>query len=186
MRGDRVHCPILSFFYNMTMKSSTTEDQKELLSIDENEKDIVTIPYTNDKYKIGWMCQRTLQLMSRLDLAHGHKEEEEQTLENVDGKSKLMAKAASYAILNGVKIFFFHWFLWRYFFYIKGYTATQLLPIIEMAKKKAPQVDYFLGLILVGQMRITNPTMTTEEAERFRAELGLESNQALEKNTLGL
>lgn len=168
------------------MDKISVQDQKELLSIDQNGSDIVEIPRTKDKWKIGWICDRALEKVSLLDLESGLEATTNNTARNIRRRSKLLSKAASYLILNGVKIFFFHWILWRYIYYIKGYSADQLMPIISLAKKKAPLLISYQASMLVSHMKITNPTLTREEAELFQAELLSGLNQPLEKNTDGL
>lgn len=153
----------------------TTEDQLELISIDNDLGDDIKIPRTKDVYNIKWMKPETLAKLSILELTAGLDIASEDTIDNVNKRAKFLSKAAAYIILNGFKTVLFHWFYWRYLYYIKGYTADQLLPIIQIAKKKAPQVESYLGMALVAQMKITNPTMTKEEVERFQSELTSES-----------
>lgn len=167
------------------MKKVTTEDQKELLSINSNSADIVTIPRTKDKYKVRWICNLALEKISLLELESGYEATSAEDAPNIKKRAKFAAKAAAYFILNGIKIHFFHWLLWRYFYYVKGYSADQLLPIIETAKKKVPQVELYASLMLVSQVKITNPNLTTEEAERFQAELSSVLRQPSEKSTDG-
>ena len=167
------------------MNKVTTEDQKELLSINSNGVDIVEIPRTKDKYKVGWIGNFALEKVSLLELESGFDVTNEESTINTKKRSKFLSKAAAYFILNGIKIYFFHWFLWRYFYYIKGYSSDQLLPIIKIAKKKVPQVAYYIGSMLVSQVKMTNPTLTKEEAELFQAELSSELNQPSEKSMDG-
>lgn len=168
------------------MNKPTIKDQTKLLSVNTNGKDIVDIPHSKDRWKIGWICERALEKVSLLDLESGVEATAQNTKRNIQNRSKLLCKASSYLILNGVKIFFFHWIFWRYLYYIKGYSADQLFPIIELAKKKAPLGRSFRASMLVAQMKITNPTLTKEEAELLRAEVSSESNQLLEKSMDGL
>ncbi|SBV91922.1 hypothetical protein [uncultured Dysgonomonas sp.] len=168
------------------MNKPDTQAQKELLSINSNGKDVIEIPRTKDRYKVGWIRPFTTEKLSLLELNSGIEATNTETDKNVKGRAKILSKAASYIILNGVSIFFFHWLVWRYFYYIKGYSFDQLLPIIEKAKKKVPQVKLYLGLTLVSHMKITNPTLTKEEADQFQAELSSALNLPLEKNMDGL
>lgn len=156
------------------MIQPTTADEKELLSLNENGKDEVAIIRTDKKYFIGWMKGYTLERLSKLELKEGVKAEDEDSDSVFEKRSKFMSKAASLCILNGIKIKLFHWLYWRYLYYIKGYTFDQLEPIIITAKKKVPASSWYIASALVNQMKITNMTMTMEEAERFRAVLSLE------------
>lgn len=153
------------------MQEASIQDEKDLLSIQNNWKEKITIPRTGKKVKIGWMKGYTLEKLSKLELKEGLKEEEADSVKVIEKRSKFMAKAASLCILNGIKIFFFHSFYWRYLYYLKGYTFDQLEPIIVAAKKKVPAASWYIASALVARMKITGMTMTMEEAERFRAAL---------------
>lgn len=168
------------------MEKPSIRDQQELLSTALNLKNEIHIPRTNISYNIGWIRPRTLEKISLLELESGVEATSQETTRNIKRRAKLLSKAASYFILNGVKIFFFHWIFWRYLYYIKGYTADQLFPIIEIAKKKAQLLKLYQTSILVSHMKITNPTLTQEEAELFQAELLSVLNQPSEKSTDGL
>lgn len=119
----------------------------------------------------------TLEKLSKLELNEGLKESDTDTEKVIEQRSKFMAKAASYCVLNGIRIFFFHWFYWRYFYYLRGYAFDQLEPIIVTAKKKVPAGSWYIASALVARMKITNMTMTMEEAVRFRHVLSSEQEQ---------
>lgn len=159
------------------MNKPKKEDELLLQSIDQDGFDIVTIPRTKDEYKVGWIKPRTHEKLSGLELKDGLGSTESDTLISIQKRSKFLSKAASYILLNGIKIFFFHWLYWRYLYHIKGYSADQLLPIIEIAKKKVPAMKFYQASILVSQMKITNMIMTQEEAEQFQREHISESVQ---------
>lgn len=167
-------------------KEPTTEDQLELLSIDVDLEDKIAIPRTKDIFNIKWIKPYTQERLSFLELNDGLEVASDNTPTNIRKRAKFLSKAASYVILNGVKIALFHWIYWRYLYYIKGYSADQLLPIIELGKKKVPQLESYLGSVLVSQMKNTNPALTQEEAEYIRSELILATSQPSEKNTYGL
>lgn len=168
------------------MKKTTIKDQQKLMSVDQNQTDSVSIPRTKKSYNIGWIKPETLAKISLLELESGIESTSQETARNIKKRAKLLSKAASYFILNGIKIFFFHWIFWRYLYYVKGYTVDQLSPIIEMAKKKAQLLKLYQTSILLSHMKITNPTLTQEEAELFRAELLSGLDQPSEKNMAGL
>ncbi|MFT3994790.1 MAG: hypothetical protein QM660_10810 [Dysgonomonas sp.] len=168
------------------MKKVTKEDEKELLSIENNYYDIVEIPRSKDKWKVRWLNDVQLEKISILELKSGLVATEQDSISNIKSRAKFLSKAAAYCLLSGLNIHFLYVFLWRYLYYVKAYTADQLLPIIQTAKKKAPQVESYLAMVLVGQMKITNPMLTTEEQSRFQAELSSALNQPSEKNTDGL
>lgn len=168
------------------MEKVTREDELELLSIENNYADIVEIPRTKDKWKVRWMEDVQMEKLSILELKSGISSTSEDSIANVKKRAKFLSKAAAYCLLSSLKIWFLHGLLWRYLYYVKAYSADQLLPIIQTAKKKAPQVESYLAMVLVGQMKITNPMLTTEEQNRFQAELLSAQNQPSEKSTAGL
>lgn len=155
------------------MKTPTIEEQKELLSINADGKEEIQMPFSKDVFKIGWMKEITKEKLSLLELNAGLEVASTDTKKDVTKRARFMSMAASLIILNGVKINLFHWFYWRYLYYIKGYSANQLYPIIELGKKKAVQVDSYLGSILVAQMKITNPMLTMEEQAQLQSQAGL-------------
>lgn len=159
------------------MQEPTIQDEKDLLSIQQNEKEKISILRTNKIVKIGWMKGYTLERLSKLELKEGLKADDAESETVIEQRSKFMAKAASLCILNGIKIFFFHPFYWRYIYYVKGYAFDQLEPIIVLAKKKVPAASWYIASALVARMKITNMTMTTKEAERFRHVLSSEQEQ---------
>lgn len=156
------------------MNKPTIEEQKELLSINSDGKEVVEIPYSKKKFKVGWMKEITKEKLSLLELNSGIEATQEDTPKSVKLKSKYLAKASSLILLNGWMIIFFHWIYWRYLYYFKGYSANQLLPIVKVGKKKAVLVESYIATTLVAQMKVTNPMMTKEEVERFQAGLSSE------------
>ena len=102
------------------MNKPTIEDQKELLSINTDGKEVVEIPYSKRKVKIGWMKEITKEKLSLLELNSGIEATQEDTPKSVKLKSKYLAKASSLILLNGWMIILFHWIYWRYLYYFKG------------------------------------------------------------------
>ena len=98
---------------------------------------------------------------------------------------KVAAKEASYGILNGMKIYFFHWFYWRYIYYIKGYTYDQLEPILQEIKKKTPLRAYTKAITFGYIMDITTLNLSEEEQKEVLVELTSDREDKSEKNTNG-
>lgn len=158
------------------MEQPTTKDKKELLDLVENRFEMVSVPGTKKKYKVHPIKGETLRKLSRLDLYEGPKDDDSKDAGEIINKyTKILAKAASYIILNGLKIYWFHWIYWRYL-YIK-YSFDQLDPIIEAGKKKVPVRSWYKSITLVQMMNITKMQMTKEEQERFLAELSSAQNR---------
>lgn len=168
------------------MIKTTREDELELSSIDQDIPEVVHIPKSKDTWLINWLKDNQIEKLSLLELESGIEATSSDTIINVKKRAKFLSKAASYCLLSGVKMYLFHWILWRYLYYIKNYSSDQLLPIIQIAKKKATPVESYLGMVLVGQMKNTNPMLTAEEQQRFQAELISAQNQPLEKSMDGL
>lgn len=144
------------------MKQPTLDIQRELSLLAENTPEEVTIPYTNKKIKIGWMHHKTIRKITDVlnEKAKSAKDED-----------IVLCKAAALIVLNGYwKIKLFYPVLWRWYAYVKEYQDYQLLPIIEMAKKKAPQIPYFLGMTYLTGLKDSLATMSREEVERMHRE----------------
>ena len=85
-------------------------------------------------------------------------------------------------ILNhDIKIRLFYGLYWRILAH--RYNETQILPIVEEGKKKLPLMAHYEIMTYSADMRTDWKKLTKKEAEQFRAELLLESNQVSLKNT---
>lgn len=146
------------------MKHPSNKEQNNLLNAKKNEE-IVYIPDSKDTWVIGNQRGYTLEQLSMLQLS------EQESLEDATKfHSQVLAKAASYCILNGLKAVFFHWIFWRYLYYWKGYTNEQFEAIIKTAKKKVQAKSYLNSTIYLTGMRITTLQMTEEEQKQFQLE----------------
>lgn len=160
-------CPFFRLTKNLISMSekvtpASEEQQRELDNILEDSPEYVTIPRTDRKYGIRWMKRGTIRKISHITHLDS----------SIVNDDRMSCKIAAAIILNGKwKITFFHWFLWRWFYYVKQYGDEQLEPIINMGKKKIPQVQYYRVTISAIEMRDTIKTMTKKEVEQFRQEL---------------
>lgn len=178
------------------MEQPNLKEKKELVGI--FKKEGVKIPRTKKVYKIGYMKGYTLEKLSDISLwlrttsspktdskgnvvARTIKEEKIIT----KARMKVAAKEASYGILNGMKIYFFHWFYWRYIYYIKGYTYDQLEPILQEIKKKTPLRAYTKAITFGYIMDITTLNLSEEEQKEVLVELTSDREDNSEKNTNG-
>ena len=141
------------------VKEATREDERLLVSVQNNKKDAVKV--RNKTYKIGWMHLGVGDWISDL-IANGD-------------DNKIMAKAAALIVLNGFwKSHLWYWFLWRWFYYVKQYNAAELAPLFHMAQKKTSQeekVAYLSDMMLLTALSTTRKQMTMEEARRIHHEL---------------
>lgn len=160
---DERHVTINNHTNNYTMKKkkvneATLEDERALLSVAMNKKDAVKV--RNRTYHIGWMHLGIGDWISDL------------IVNKAD--NKLLAKSAALIVLNGFwKAHLFYWFLWRWFYYVKQYTAAELKPLFELAQKKTFQEEktaYLSDMILLTALNTTRKQMTMEEAKRILRE----------------
>lgn len=132
------------------------DDERLLNDIIEDSKDIVNL--RGKEWSIGWMKHGTQRKITDIVL----KEKDE---------SKVSTKCAAVMLLNGYwKILFLYPILWRWMYYIKQYDDNELLPIIELCKKKVPLETFCVTTILLTETKDTIMTMTREEVNRFRQE----------------
>ena len=142
------------------IKEATREDEKQLVSVVNNQKDIVTV--RGRKFKVGWMHLAVCDWVSALMARDGN-------------DNKVISQAAALITLNGFwRCHLWYWFRWRWFYYIRQYTAAELTPIVQMAQKKTVQgaaTAYLNATILLIGLSTTKKQMTKEEAERTLAAL---------------
>lgn len=87
-------------------------------------------------------------------------------------EQQVTCKVAAALVLNNFFLLkLFHWFLWRWYFYIKEYSDKDLKMVIEEGKKKVELDSYYMNMILVIGLRDTIQAMTREEVSRFHREL---------------
>lgn len=165
------------------MKQPSLKDKQELLDL--FKKESITINGTKDVLKIGYMKGYTLEKLSEISLWIQKNITKVDNKEITKKKIKIAAKEVSYGVLNGMKIFFFHWIYWRYLYYIKGYTYNQLEPVIELIKKKIPQTAYTKTIMLASFIDITLMNQSEEEQKAIRQELLSDKEDKSEKNMNG-
>lgn len=152
----------------------TIEDQKKLISIDEQKYTSVKIPRTDVSVNVGWMKPDTLKQITKLVLNSGFSEQDEDfkpDINIINKYSKFCSKYVALIMLNGIKIPLFYWAKWRWLYYIKGYDYDQLMPIILESKKKVPSAGFWISIISAKQMMVTNMTMTKKEQELYQSAL---------------
>jgi len=164
------------------MEQPKIQDRKELLDLFKKEE--INIAGTNKVLRIGYIKGYTQEKLSGLGIDF------QQKMATFDKKAmkfkvRSVAKAVSYSVLNGMKIYFFHWAYWRWLYYIKGYTYNQLEPILELIKKKIPLRAYSKSTMLVWSMDVTMMSMTPEEQKATQQELLSVKEDKSEKSTNG-
>lgn len=137
------------------------QHERELSSIANNEKDVVIVG--GKKRHIGWLKRGALRKFTSIMI---------DAKTDAKSESQVSCKLAAVVVLNGFfKIKFFYPFLWRWYYYIKQYDDSVLLPIIEMGKKKVQLTEYYSIMMLAQGLKDTHQTMTREEASRILQEL---------------
>lgn len=155
------------------MEQPNEEEQKEYLSLTNNDYTLVSVIGSKKKYKIRWMRNIQLEKMSRILLKKGKedKQGEEDILSEFVTDTKLACKMASiYTLNNGFLLHLLYWFRWRWFYYIKEYSFIQLRDILIEGKKKIPQTQFYVVTTLLIGAKATLMTMRAKEVEAFLQE----------------
>ncbi len=153
------------------IKQPNIDTQKELNSIIENLPDIARIG--KKIYKIKWLHNGTVRKINQIILKDGN-------------DAKASYQTAACIILNGfIKIKLFYPILWRWLYYVKQYTETDLTEIIAIGKKKIPLQSYYVNTTLMTDMTDMSMTMTKKEVSSFRQGLITEQLGTSQKNTVG-
>lgn len=156
----------------------TDEEQRDYVSLRDNDATIVRILGTKKTYKLRWVKKGQLVKLSRLLVHKGDTDNADKEIEDVlnmiIADSKLACKASAIYILDGYwKLLFLYPFLWRWFYYVKQYDDIQLKDLLEEGKKKVRQTEFFIVTMSLIGAKATLMTMTTKEAERTLQELSL-------------
>lgn len=153
---------------------ATKDLRKKLNSIVSDSADEVVI--RGHRYKIRWIRPDVNWKINELVDTDDKKE-----------KAQTIHKVFALGVLNNYfKIKLFYPILWRWFYYVKGYTWDELVPGITLIKKKIPLSAYWQGMALSVEMMTSWRTMEKKEAEQYRQELMLAASRLSEKNTDGL
>lgn len=172
------------------VEQPSIEEQREYVSLRDNDATIVNIVGTKKKYKIRWAKKGQISKLSRLLVRKSSTDEkdngQDSPLDAIIDDTKLTCKVAAIYILDGYwKLKFRYWFLWRWFYYIKQYDDIQLQPILDEGKKKVPLIQFLSATISLTEVRGTLMNMRTEEAERILRELAMEKEEATESQGNG-
>ena len=172
------------------IEQPTIDQQQIYLSLISNDAEEVQILRTKKKYKVRWLKNGQLEKLSRL-LLHKKTIDEEKTtgsavLDEILEDSKLACKAAAIILLDGFwKIKLRYWFLWRWFYYVKQYDNIQLAPILEVGKKKVPQMQFFKTIMSLTEARDSLMRMRAKEVEAILQEQSLAQRSQTESSDNG-
>ena len=142
------------------VKEASREDAQALVSVMENEGDVVML--RGKKVMVKWLHPAVGDWISALMSKDG-------------GDSKILAKAAALIRLNGFwKCHLLYWFVWRWYYYVRQYTSAELTPLFEVAQKKTAKVEaqaYLNAMGLLIALKTTKKQMTKKEVEHILQEL---------------
>jgi len=142
------------------IKEATREDEKLQMSVRQNLADEVEV--RGKKFRVKWMHPATTEWITSLMLKDGN-------------DRKVISQASALIVLNGFwKSHLFYWLVWRWFYYIRQYNASELEPVIQTAQKKTQQeaaMAYLNDTMLLTALKDTAKQMTKAEAERTLQEL---------------
>ena len=154
--------------YLEIMEQPNNATQKILDDILEDGRESIEI--RGKKFNIGWIRKGVIRKLTHVIMTC--KKEDE-----------LSAKCASLVLLNNYwKVFFFHWFYWRYLWF--KYSDEELQEVFVVAKKKVDSQAqaYFTNTIYLIGMKDTIMTMTKKEAEHTLQELQQAHHSLTEKS----
>lgn len=131
------------------------EEKSEFDGLIENSIDYVSV--RNKRFGIRWLRPGIRRKYTHLL----NKKEEDATLN---------CKAAALFVLNDFwKVIFFYWLVWRWFFYIRQYTDSELIPLLALGKKKVGVQPYIIATTLLTAIRDDMMMMNREEVEAIQA-----------------
>ena len=143
-------------------KQPQIDIQRELDALANDKPEVISIPYTHRKVKVGWLKKETIRKITGVLLSEKKSSKYE---------CQVSCRMAALILLNDYwRIKLFYPILWRWMYYVKQYNDYQLLPIVEVGKKKATPIPSWLIMTYLHGFNDTLATMTREEVGRTRQE----------------
>lgn len=172
------------------IEQPTLDAQQLYLALINNDAEEVEILRTRKKYKIRWLKNGQLEKLTRLLLHKKTIDENTSTgsdvMDAILEDSKLACKAAAIIILDGYwKLKFRYWYLWRWFYYVRQYDNIQLDKILEVGKKKVPQMQFFRTIMSLTEARDSLMRMRAKEVEVTLQELNMVARSQTESKDSG-
>lgn len=141
----------------------------------------VQIPRTNKKYRIGKLKNNQLDALARLLMKNDGKDIRK--MDEILGDGKLACKAAAIYVTPGFfRLKLRYWYLWRWFYYVRQYDNTQLLPILSAGVGSTPYFDFLKTMSILSNQKTTQMRMTVKEAEALMQEVALRVEKAKDEN----
>lgn len=133
----------------------TQEDKAELDGTIENSTDYVTI--RGKRFGIRWLYPGVRRKYTHI-------------VDKGEDDATLNCKAAALFVLNGFwKITFLYWFVWRWYYYVRQYTDSELVPLLVLGKKKVDVEGYMIATTLLTATRDDMMMMNRAEVEAIQA-----------------
>ena len=172
------------------IEQPTLDAQQLYLALINNDAEEVEILRTKKKYKIRWLKNGQLEKLTRLLLHKKTLDENTSTgsdvMDAILEDSKLACKAAAIIILDGYwKLKFRYWYLWRWFYYVRQYDNIQLDKILEVGKKKVPQMQFFRTIMSLTEAKDSLMRMRAKEVEVTLQELNMVARSQTESKDSG-
>lgn len=170
----------------MNTSEVTFNAQRELEEILSNLPEEITIPNTRKRVKVSGIKPYTLERLTQVWLERDASMPENggDVLKSMCKEPYFTIKEACLFVLNGYwKIKFFYPIMWRWWAYIREFTESQMMPIIQAGKKKIPLTEHWTNMAYSVDMRMDWKKMTQKEAEQYRAELLSVANVLSSKNS---
>lgn len=131
------------------------QDKAELDGLVENDVDYVTV--RNKRFGIRWLYPGIRRKYTHL-------------VDKGEDDATLNCKAAALFVLNGFwKVTFLYWFVWRWYYYVRQYKDSELIPLLVIGKKKVDVQGYMTATILLTATRDDMMMMNRQEVEAIQA-----------------
>ncbi len=147
----------------------------------------VHIPGTKRYVTLKGIKPYTLERLTRLWIERDVEsipDDSASTLKSMCKEPYFAVKEAAILAINSFwGLLFIFPFKWRIWAYLRGYTESQVMPIIVEGKKKLQLTAHWTNMAYSVDMRTDWMRMTKVEAEQYRAELLSESSQVSSKST---
>lgn len=162
---------------NIELDDQTAKEQQDIIAMMGEKPIEVGILRTKKIYCIDWLKNAQMIKLASL-LCNGKNVDDNADEDNKDSfnailnDNKLACKAAAIYLLNGYwKIKFQYWWLWRWFYYIRQYETSQLMPVLLAGRERIPYEQYFLAASIQASVKEVLKNMTLQETENKLREL---------------
>lgn len=149
----------------------SVEEQKEYIALMGENPIEVGILRTKKRYTIDWLKNAQMTKLASLLIRKKKGEKDESnggsdTFNAILNDNKLACKVASIYILNGFwKIRFRYWMLWRWFYYIRQYETSQLMPLLLAGRERIPFEQYLFATSIQASAKEILTQMTMQQIE---------------------